>query len=106
MKPYGRNDLAEWLSKADTSQFSLNERGWHRRMQFLSDDSIAFNDQGKGIFKTFYKNQRDLFYVKTKDFQLAVNPSIHFAGGIDNNDLLGAGTESIYLFIQIREDCQ
>ncbi|MEZ4851888.1 MAG: capsule assembly Wzi family protein [Bacteroidia bacterium] len=89
VKPYGRNDLAEWLANADTSQFSGNELSWHYRMRFLADDSLAFQDYKPGVFKRFYRNRRDLFYVKTPTFQMAVNPSVHFAGGMDRNDFSG-----------------
>ena len=102
LKPYGRNDLAEWILATDTSNFSLNERLWHRRMQMLADDSIAFQDRGKGLFKAFYKNRRDLYYVKTKNFQLAVNPSIHFAGGMDRNNIDGRETENLSIYTNSR----
>ncbi|MGD1840607.1 MAG: hypothetical protein ACFB0B_06880 [Thermonemataceae bacterium] len=59
-------------------------------LQYLRNDNWewteqAENDAQKPVFNTFYKKKSDFYHVQTKDFDLHVNPVIHFSVGNDNN---------------------
>ena len=44
----------------------------------------ASSDSRKPFLKVFYRKKADLVSVMTKDFELHLNPVLHFSGGFDN----------------------
>jgi hypothetical protein len=102
IKPYRRSDIIAFVdsiateghfgSKADV--FNLN---------YLRNDSwewvdSANNNVSKRPFLThFYRSKSDFFHVRTKDFDLHINPVIYFGAGNDSrvDDMLFMNTRGI-----------
>lgn len=91
VKPYGRKAVSLALRQADTAAMSVVERRWHARMALLADDSLAAVQQPYprlGQLKPVYANRRDLFAVRTPEFELYVNPAAQLALGAEQTDSL------------------
>ncbi len=87
-RPYKREAVAEFLSAIDSTEYSGVDLF---NLSYLKNDNWewienADNKSRKNLFKNFYKKQSDFYHVKTKDFDLHVNPVIHFSAGGSSND--------------------
>lgn len=91
VKPYSRAVVAELLQSADTAGMNGNILQWHRLNRILGDDAYANAQDSKGLLKYFYKNKRDLYHVKTENFQLFLNPTLYLSAGIDQHDFTTTG---------------
>jgi len=89
IKPYGRLALKEVFDKVDTSRMGKNERKWNHHMRILLDDQYATEQQGKGLFKVFYKNKRDFYHYKGKALTVFVNPVLYTSWGQDFHNYNG-----------------
>ncbi len=87
LKPYKRSDVVDFFN-------TQNMEGASRADQFNKDyylldswewDSTIAKESKNPIFKTFYKAQSDFLKVEEKDFDLHINPVLHFYMGKDNN---------------------
>ena len=102
LKPYGRAELVQIFRDTDSTQLYDTEYDWHQRMHVLVDDSYAQIQGAKGVFNTFYKNGRDLFAHQSDNFQIYVNPFVHFAGGLEAHTFNSPDWESIALSVNTR----
>lgn len=102
VKPFGREYFTEWLSRASTENMGMAEKQWHTRMRILADDTFAVNQIHRGLWNRFYTNHRDLYHLNQPGFRLFLNPVIHFAGGLDQNDYPAAARENLPLSINSR----
>lgn len=85
VKPYSRREVVHSLDKVDSSNLSDRDEF---NIQYLKDDSwewsldsSEWDNAKKAWFKAFYKNKADLYYHKSKDFDLHINPVLYFGGG-------------------------
>lgn len=101
-KPYGRAYLRDIFGRVDLADMSPAEAAWHARMRMLADDEFARQEQFKGVRNVLFTNHRDLFALEKDGFRLYVNPAIHFAGGLDQNNYPDAFQENLPLSINTR----
>ncbi|MEM6345023.1 MAG: capsule assembly Wzi family protein [Bacteroidota bacterium] len=101
-KPYGRAYLREIFGQVSLEEMSPTEAAWHARMRMLADDGFAGQEQFKGVRNLLFTNHRDLFALEKPGFRLYVNPAVHFAGGLDQNNYPDAFRESLPLSINTR----
>lgn len=52
--------------------------------EWLSDEKISQSLSKKNILKYFYSRKADLIGYQNKEFDIHLNPVLHFGGGIDN----------------------
>lgn len=89
MKPYNRKMIGSYLNSLVPTQFSFREQNL---IEYLKRDNWEWvdkveNESKKPILTYFYRKRSDFFHVKTKDFDLHINPIIHFSYGKDlSND--------------------
>ncbi|MEL7533300.1 MAG: hypothetical protein AAFN10_18450 [Bacteroidota bacterium] len=101
-KPYGRAYLRDIFGRVSLEGMSSAEAAWHARMRMLADDDFAGQEQFKGLRNVLFTNHRDLFALEKPGFRLYVNPAVHFAGGLDQNNYPDAFQESLPLSINTR----
>ncbi len=87
-KPYQRKAIAAYADELlqDSVKWNYIDRF---NLLYLANDNWEYSDfednrSKKPIFKSFYKNKSDLYYVDEKDFDLHVNPVFYFSGGKEN----------------------
>ena len=88
LKPYRRENVAAFLDdlNMDSLDFSKIDRF---NADYIKNDNWSFSDSSnsnsrKPFLKIFYHKKPDFVSVMTKDFELHLNPVIHFSGGGDN----------------------
>ncbi|MEO1451425.1 MAG: hypothetical protein AAFV07_17975, partial [Bacteroidota bacterium] len=102
IKPLGYQQMSGYLQMVDSSALSPLEKGWHNRLRWLVDDSLALQNPRPGIFKTFYRNRRDLLTVDKPGFRLFVNPVLYTVGGIDRNNFPDAASINLPIYLNTR----
>jgi hypothetical protein len=85
IKPYSRAKVSEIFAAAADS-IPASEQKWFNLARSLGDDEYALQQAGKGVFKTFYKNKRDLYAIRTENLDLFVNPIAFVGSGITQSD--------------------
>lgn len=86
-RAYQRSQIAEF---ADTISTMGNLSSVDRfNLNYLKNDNWewtegADNESKKPILKHFYKVKSDLYHVRTKDFDLHINPVLHLGGGTES----------------------
>ena len=97
IKPYSMDYVGKILARSDTSEMRKNELNWHNRNRFLWDDEVALKRHDKGILKAIYRNERDLYHYKSKNFKVYVNPVLYLSIGGDLNDYDPSGERKLQL---------
>jgi hypothetical protein len=111
LKPYGREQVADWLARTDTTGMGRRARSWLHRTRLLMDDAYcqASAPRHQGLWGTFWANGRDFYgYYKPprpdsvyKDamgfrravkgrreaFKVYANPVLHLAAGQEQTEL-------------------
>ncbi|MEL7004951.1 MAG: hypothetical protein AAFN93_19755, partial [Bacteroidota bacterium] len=86
-KAYQRSQIADFVDTVSTfNNLSSVDRF---NLEYLKNDNWEWFDQvdnesKKPILKHFYKVKSDLYNVKTKDFDLHLNPVLHFSVGTES----------------------
>ncbi|MEL6673445.1 MAG: hypothetical protein AAFR61_14670 [Bacteroidota bacterium] len=103
VRPMDRATVAQLLrrSRRHASSGSRLLAGWHERMEWLVNDSLA-QPAYKGLWNTFYTNKRDLGRVKQGPLELYINPILHTSLGVDRNDFPTAGSPNLPLYYNSR----
>lgn len=88
VKPIQRKDIAAFADTLITQDIALNMVDVFN-LNYLANDSWewskkADNDSEKAIFNAFYKKKSDFYHVGIKDFDLHVNPILHFKYGSES----------------------
>lgn len=69
------------ISRADSFNLTyLQNDSW----EWLDDENLTQAASKKPIFKQLYKKKADFISYQNKDFDLHLNPVLHFGGGTDN----------------------
>lgn len=90
-KPYLRKDIVAFIDtvKKNVSSVSTTDQFNFKYLTLDSwewMDSAEYNYKSKEpILKYFYRSKTDLFHVKTKDFQVHINPVLYLAVGADED---------------------
>ena len=79
LKPYPREQVALWLSEADTAQMTAKEKAWLHRARYRIDDSYVEENE-RGVLQFFFRNRRDLLHYHTENFRVYLNPQVY--GGL------------------------
>ncbi|MBX3101246.1 MAG: hypothetical protein KF690_01920 [Bacteroidetes bacterium] len=109
LKPYGREQVAEWLARTDTTGMGRRARTWLHRSRVLMDDAYCQAQAGHGIWGTFWTNGRDFYgyyrpakkdsvYKDEHGFRRAIkgrreafkvyaNPVLHLGAGQERSEL-------------------
>ncbi len=84
-KPYQRIHIAQFVDTllSDSNYWYYQDK---QLLTYLANDNweysnYADNDSNKPFLKVFFRKKSDLYHVKTKDFDLHVNPILHFSLG-------------------------
>ena len=89
LKPYRREVVADFVDN-----LNIDSLGYNRidkfNIGYIKNDNWTFSDSSesdsrKPFLKIFYKKKPDFVSVLTKDFELHLNPVIHFSAGSDSN---------------------
>ncbi len=88
-KPYQRHQIAAFADSLLLYDTSLSEVE-RFNLNYLSNDNWEWsentNESVKPLFKHFYKVKSDLYHVAHPDFDLHVNPVLHFGVGRETED--------------------
>ncbi|MGK7392525.1 MAG: hypothetical protein ACNS60_19375 [Candidatus Cyclobacteriaceae bacterium M2_1C_046] len=84
-KPYSRKLIGEYLSAMDSIEYPAREKNI---LQYLKRDNWEWvdtvdNESKKPFLKYFWRKKSDFLHVQTEDFDLHVNPILHFSYGKD-----------------------
>ena len=89
LKPYRREVVADFVDN-----LNIDSLGYNRidkfNIDYIKNDNWTFSDSSesdsrKPFLKIFYRKKPDFVSVLTKDFELHLNPVIHFSAGSDSN---------------------
>ncbi|WP_460576912.1 hypothetical protein [Hymenobacter coalescens] len=106
-RPYNRAAvarLAERMERDSATQATGISRADRFNLRYLQQDNWPFLTQPAAqarsrsrqpILKHFYRTPTDLYSVNTPDFQLRVNPVIHFQAGGGDGGFLYANTRGV-----------
>jgi hypothetical protein len=85
IKPIQRQNIAAFADTIISQEIALNKIDVFNLNYLASDNwewgKKADNDAKRPIWNTFYRKKSDLYHVDVKDFDLHVNPIIHFNVG-------------------------
>ena len=95
VKPYSMTYTADVLRRGLLKAKTKPEKEWIKLEQGLWDDSLACAKPKKGIVKTFYKNGRDLYYFRSKEIDIYINPVFYLSAGADHNTYSGTGANQL-----------
>lgn len=89
LKPYRRENVAAFVDNLNPDSLDFSEVD-RFNMNYIKNDNWSFSDSSssdsqKPFLKIFYRKKADFLSVMTKDFELHLNPVIHFSGGGDSN---------------------
>ena len=89
LKPYRREVVADFVDDLDVDSLGYN-RIDRFNIGYIKNDNWSFvdsseSDSRKPFLKIFYRKKPDFVSVLTKDFELHLNPVIHFSAGSDSN---------------------
>ncbi|MCZ6692409.1 MAG: hypothetical protein O6939_00765 [Bacteroidetes bacterium] len=87
VKPYQRQTIVRKLDTLQSKGVPLSSRD-RFNLNYLYQDSWEWAGEGefysqKPFLKHIYKSKSDFYHVKTKDFDLHLNPVLHLGVGID-----------------------
>jgi hypothetical protein len=95
MKPYLRRSIAA-LADSLSDEAGLSEIDRFNLNYLRSDNwewsEKADNDRQKPVLKYFFNKKSDFFQYQQEDFDLHVNPVLHFGLGRDQNEQLSRNT--------------
>jgi len=88
LKPYRREAVADFVESLNTDSLGFNKVDKFN-VNYIKDDNWSFcdsseSDSRKPFLKIFYRKKADFVSVMTKDFELHLNPVLHFSGGYDS----------------------
>jgi hypothetical protein len=88
LKPYRRESVAHFIQGLDINDMGLN-RVDKFNMEYIKNDNWSYfdstsSDSRKPFLKVLYRKKADFVSVSTKEFELHLNPVIHFSAGMDN----------------------
>lgn len=93
LKPFRREAVGRFVKDLDQDSLKLNKVD-RANVDYIKNDNWTFVDssgsESRNTFlKVFYTKKPDFVSVLTKDFELHLNPVIHFSGGLDSgSDIL------------------
>lgn len=90
MKPYRREDVGSFLDQLDPDSLSLSKADLFN-FNYLADDNFSYTTRSQGnskkpFLKYYFRKKRDLYYVRTPDFELHLNPVLHFSAGKEKDN--------------------
>ena len=98
IKPYTQRTVHQFIStdSLNTTDIDQANLAYIRLNQplFQAQDSIKSK---KALLKYFYQTPSTLYYVKTKDFALQLNPVIYFGYGKDQSQTTYLNTRGVEL---------
>jgi hypothetical protein len=88
LKPYRRDAVAEFVESLNIDSLEFNKVDKFN-INYIKNDNWSFcdsseSDSRKPFLKIFYRKKADFVSVMTKDFELHLNPVLHFSGGYDS----------------------
>ncbi|WP_026461897.1 hypothetical protein [Adhaeribacter aquaticus] len=89
IRPYRRQDVANLAAAVSPDSVTLSQADSFNRTYLLNDNwnysTEAPQEENKPFLKHFYKNKADFFHAKGEDFNIRINPVIHFQLGADTD---------------------
>jgi len=88
LKPYRREVVAHFVEGLNIDSLGFNKVDQFN-VDYIKNDNWSFcdsteSDSRKPFLKIFYRKKADFVSVMTKDFELHLNPVLHFSGGYDS----------------------
>ncbi|MCS7074141.1 MAG: hypothetical protein NZ108_06715, partial [Bacteroidia bacterium] len=108
IKPYAREQVAEWLAKVDSSELHSKDLRRLFNVRYRVDDEFA-SEGNRGLWNAFYRNHRDLYSYRSEKFRFYLNPQLYISAGTDRTNWSAdstlnksARTENTFLFRNTR----
>ena len=88
-KPYRRESIAAFIDGLESDSLELSGVDAFN-LDYLATDNWSYSEKAqpesrRRFLKVFYERKNDFYSLKTKEFELHVNPVFHFSGGFDRD---------------------